>query len=240
MSEETVSTEQKPISDNARANFERLERSRDEANNRAQKAELEAALLKQRMDDIEARNRPKEEDPLDKDDNYADPKSVKASQALMEKRMKKEAEEIAKRTYSELKNADKQENHITYLKQEFSDFNTVMTEKNVVSLEQSNPEFLQSLLHVKDDYERKKLCYQYLKRHTSQPEAEKQSIKERVEQNAHNPYMIATGSGVQSAHPSAVDFDVSSKSARATAYAKLKAAQKRPIGGAQRADPYPQ
>ena len=218
------------LSDKARENFARLEKAKEEAAERAHKAEMEAALLKQRLDDMEARLKPKEQeiDPLDTIEDFIDPKSLRATLDHREKRLKREAEEIAERKLQEWKAKEHQQNHINRLKSEYPDFSEVMTEKNVMAVEQSNPEFVQSLLHIKDDYERKKLAYNFFKRVLPKeaPQEQKASIKERVEENQRNPYFIPAGSGT----PSAVDFDLKSPQARQAAYAKLKAAQRRPLG----------
>jgi hypothetical protein len=86
---------------------------------------------------------------------------------------------------------------------------------------------LKSVLKIQDDYERRLLTYEYLKAQQPKKQAEeKASIKERVEENQRNPYYIPAGSGT----PTALEFDIKSKSARDQAYQKLKEAQRRPIG----------
>lgn len=207
-------------------NFRRVEAQREEARDRAVKAEMEAALLKQRLDMMEARNQPKEIDPLDSVEDYVDPKSLKASLEQREKRFKREAEDIAERKFKEYKQKEEKQNHMQRLRSEYTDFGTVMTEDNVVELEKTNPEFVQSLLHIEDDYERKRLAYNYIKRN-ARPKEDRPSIKDKVQENLTNPYYIPASTGT----PSAVDFDLKSPKARQDAYAKLKAAQRRPIGG---------
>ena len=208
-------------------NFRKLETDRNESRERAMRAEYEAALLKQKIEMYEKQNAPKEADPLEGVEDYIDPNRYKADQARRDARLKKEAEDIARRTYAEEKREDDKKNHVQRLKSEFSDFDQIMTEKNIVHFEQTNPEFLQTVQYVTDDYERKKLAYTFFKRNLPAKEEQRQSIKEKVEENARNPYYIPAGSGT----PSAVDFDLKSPQARKDAYEKLKAAQRRPIGG---------
>ena len=213
------------FSDSARANFERLEKARDDARERANKAEMEAALLKQRLEIQEQRNIPQEKDPLEGVDDYVDPARLKAVLDQERKKMAKEADIIVERRLKEFKQQEQQHNHMSKLRNENRDYDDVMNEKNIVAMEQTNPEFVQSLLHIQDDYERKKLAYNYLKR--NKPVSEPQtSIREKVEENARNPYHIPSGSGVSSA----VDYDLKSPQSREAAYAKLKAAQRNPIG----------
>lgn len=215
---------QSTMSDNARENFRRLEEAKEAERERRVQAEQESALLKQRLEMLEQRNQPKEVDPLDEDEDY-DPKRLKAALDQRERRFKKEAEEIATRKFEEYKNKEQKQNHMSRLKSENHDYDSVMTTENIVALEKANPEFVQSLMRISDDYERKKLAYNYLKR--TQAVSKAPSIKEKVEENSKNPYHIPAGSGV----PAAVDFDLKSPQARQAAYAKLKAAQRQPIGG---------
>lgn len=206
-------------------NFRRLEAAKEEAKERAMKAEMENSLLKQRLEMLEQRLEPKEQDPLEGVEDYVDPARHKASlyqlEKRLEKRLKKEAEEAAERKLQE----QAKQNHMVRLRSEYPDYDQIMNEKNVMHFEQTNPEFLQSMTYVQDDYERKKLAYNFFKKNLKAPEP-KPSIKEKVEENAKNPYYIPPGSG----SPAAVDFDIKSPEARRAAYEKLKMAQRKPIG----------
>lgn len=217
------------FSENARQNFARLEKAKDDERERRIKAEMESALIKQKLEMLEARNQPQEKDPLDDVVDYVDPTNYRADQDRREKRLKKEAEEIAERKFREFKQQDEQQNHMQRLQFEYPDLKDILNETNVVALEQANPEFVQSLLHIKDDYERKKLAYNFIKRGRVVPQHAVSSIKDKIEENATNPYFIPPTSGT----PSAVDYDLKSPAARQAAYAKLKAAQRNPIGGGQ-------
>lgn len=221
-----VEKPQQSTSDISREHFRRLEESKEEERNRRVEAEKQAALLQQRLEMLEQSNRPKEIDPLDGVEDYVDPARLKAVLSQERQRLNKDAEAIADRKLQEWKKQEDKQNHVQRLKNEFPDFGNVMTEANVLHFEQTHPEFVQSLLHIQDDYERKKLAYQFFRR--NQPKEElKSSIKEKVEENNRNPYHIPSGSGI----PAAVEYDLKSPQARQAAYAKLKAAQKNPIGG---------
>jgi len=211
-------------------NFRKLEQAREEQAQRAYKAEMETALLKQRLEMLEAQQRPPEVDPLDGVEDFIDPNRYRADQAKREARLKKEAEIIAEKKFEEYKRRDDKQNHVQRLKSEFRDYDEVMNEQNIVHFEKTNPEFVQTLLHVQDDYERKKLAYNYFRRNLQPKEEIKQSIQSKVEENQRNPYYIPAGSGNPT---SAVDYDLKSPQARENAYAKLKAAQRRSIGGGQ-------
>jgi hypothetical protein len=82
-------------------------------------------------------------------------------------------------------------------------------------------------MQIPDEYARRKVVYELLKR--EKPKGEEPSIKSKVEENAKNPFYIAPGIGT----PAAVDYDLNTPSSKAAAYAKLKAAQRRPIGSGQ-------
>lgn len=218
------------ISDNARENFRRLEQAKEEERERRIKAEMDAALMKQRLEMLEMQNKPQEKDPLADVQDYVDPASLKAAFAQERQRLNKEAEAIADRKLNEWKKQEEKLNHLSRLKSEYPDFGSVVNEDNVVRFEQSHPEFVQSLLHIEDAYERKKLAYNFFKR-MGTPEVQKPSISEKVEENRKNPYMIPSGSGM----PAAVEYDLKSPQARNAAYAKLKAAQRNPIGNSGQA-----
>lgn len=206
-------------------NFRRLENQRDEERERRIRAEMEAQLLKQRMDQIEKQLQQPEIDPLDGVEEYVDPKRLKAVLEKQRTALNKEAEEIAERKVRELRDQEYKQNHLSRLRSEFRDYDDVMNENNIAKLEQTNPVFLKAVLQVQDDYERKKLAYEYLKQ--SQPKVDpKPSIKEQVEENLKNPYHIPSGSG----HGMGVEFDIRSTQARKDAYDKLKQAQRRPVG----------
>jgi hypothetical protein len=91
-----------------------------------------------------------------------------------------------------------------------------------VNLEKTDPLFVETVLEIPDDYARRVKTYKRLKSLNSAP-AQQPSIKEKIEENARNPFYIPSSVATP---PGGVDFDVSSKEARAQAYAKLKAAQK--------------
>lgn len=209
-------------------NFRRLETEREKEREARIRAEMEAQMLKQQIAQIEQRLAPKENDPLDhiSDDDVLDKKTFVQKLEKEKERLRKEAEKIVD---EKLEQKFKQKEASSYeqrLRQEFNDFDKVLNQDSIVKLQESNPEFLQSLMYVQDDYERRKLAYQFLKKNQPKQE-EKSSIKEKVEQNQRNPYMIPYESG---ATPSAIDFDIKSKAARDAAYARLKSAQKRPVG----------
>lgn len=216
-------------SDKARENFARLESAKQAEREARIRAEMERDMLKKQL---ETATRVEEKDPLDDVEDYVDKERLQQIRTKDRAAFKKEAEEIANRTYQARRDEEERRNFLPKLKQKFSDYDQVMNEQSIADLEQKSPEFLASVMRVSDDYERRLLTYEYLKaskeKQKAAPEVEKQkqTIMDRVEENQRNPYYLNGSSG----SPTAIEFDVRSKSSRDAAYQKLKQAQRNPIG----------
>lgn len=221
--------EQKP--DNKEFNFRRLEQSRDEEMRKRVEAEKEREYLKRELEQIKTMLQPKEEDPLASIDPY-DPKSVQAGISktleIERKKILKEAEEVVRQNLERTKKEDR----VNSLRYEHSDYDQVMNEQNIAKLGDLQPELVESLLEVQDEYKRRKLAYQAIKKHIVAKPEPRASIKEKVEENKANPYFIPASHG--NPPVKGIDFDMQSKDARKQAYEKLKAAQRRQIGGGSR------
>lgn len=207
-------------------NFRRLEAAREADRDARVRAELENQMLKREIEEIKVLLQPKEKDPLDEVEDYVDPARLKAKLSIERTALERKAKEIAKNTYQEIKKEEEEKekkNYIARLKRDYPDYESVMNESTLMTLEQIDPIFLETVLSIPDDYERRAKTYKKIKS-LPKPE-EKVSIQDKVAENQQNPYYMPSGSG----NPSAVEFDIRSKSARESAYAKLKAAQKRPI-----------
>jgi len=218
---------QKLASDKARENFARLEASKQVERDARIRAEMEREMLQKQINEMKLAQSSKEEpDPLDGVDDYIDKERLQLIRKKDRATFQKEAEEIANRTYETRRKDEDKRNFLPKLKSQFGDYDSVMTEQNIAELEQSSPAFVNSVLKIADDYERRLLTYEYLKAKKANKVEDRTSIKQRVEENQQNPYYVPPGSGT----PTAMDFDIKSKSARDSAYAKLKEAQRRPIG----------
>jgi hypothetical protein len=208
-------------------NFRKLEASRDTEREARIRAELQTQQMREELQNIKEMLKPKEDDPLDGIEDYVDSTRLKAKLDKERAAYEKQAKAIARQTYEQIQKEERDKNFLGRLKSEHSDYDQVMNENSIAALEKQNPHFVQAILKIGDEYERRKLAYDYLKANQAAKTAEPApSIKEKVAENASNPYYVATGSGT----PMAVEFDVKSASARKAAYEKLKAAQKRPIG----------
>jgi len=208
-------------------NFRRLETARDSEREARIRAEVQNENLRRELEQIRISLQPKEVDPLDEVEDYVDPARLKAKLKSVESNFERKAEEIARKTYEKHKADDEKKNFHQRLKSEFHDFDEVMTPQNIQKLVETDPVFMEMIAELGDDYKMRQKVYKKLKSH---PMEAKQSIKEKVEANLSNPYFIPATVGT----PSALEFDLNSKSARESAYAKLKSAQRNPIGGGQR------
>lgn len=215
-----------PVSDKAQQNFARLEAAKQQERDARIRAEMEREMLQKQIDELKLANQPKESDPLDGVEDYVDKERLQLIRQKDKAAFQKEAEAIANRTYEARKNEEDKKNFLPKLRSKFDDYDQVMNESSLAALEESSPAFLNSVLKISDDFERRLLTYEFIKAKGTKKVEDKPSIKERVEENQQNPYYVAPGSGT----PSAVEFDVKSKSARDQAYEKLKQAQRRPIG----------
>jgi len=223
--EQQQTTSQSVISDRARDNFRRLEEAREAEKEARIRAEAKAEMMEREISNIKSMLTPQEKDPLDDVEDYVDKDRLRAKLAREREAYKKEAEQIAKRSieeYEAKKQQAERKNYKERLKNNFRDYDDVMTEQSLNQLAQTDPLFVKAISHIQDDYERGETVYEYLK---SRKPQEKPSIKEKVEANMHNPYYVPASSGT----PSAIDFDVKSKSARDAAYAKLKSAIKKGV-----------
>jgi len=204
-------------------NFERLRKEREQDREARMRSEMENEMLRKEMEQIREMLKPKEADPLDSEDIDPELKARLTAKLSRERESYlKEAEKIANSVYENKRNEELKKSVPQRLKQEYQDFDQVMTQENIVELEQKYPAFVRAVVNVPDEYERKKAAYEFIK----STKVEVPSIVDKVVENQTNPYMIPSGAGA----PSAVDFDLSSKSARDAAYAQLKANQRRPIG----------
>ncbi len=212
-------------------NFRRLEALKDQERERAIRAEAQNEMLKRDLESIKNSLMPAEKDPLDEIEDFSDPEKVrsayKTSWNKREARLKKEAEDIADRRIEQKLKEREDANWLGRLKSEYRDYDEVLNDDTVARLAESNPNFVQAVMQIPDEYARRKVVYELLKK--EKPKAESPSIKEKVEENARNPFFIPPSQGT----PPAVDYDLQSPSSRQAAYAKLKAAQRRPIGGGQ-------
>jgi len=215
------------VSSDKEINFRRLEAAREAEREARIRAEMQMESMRSELSQIKEALQPKESDPLDGVEDFVDPERLRAKLDKVSANLKKEAKEIARQTIREEREQEEKRNYLSRLKSQFSDYDEVMNEANIVNLESVDPVFLETVLEVPDEYARRLKTYKKLKTLQQAPrEDSKSSIKDKVEENSRNPYYIPPST----ATPAAVDFDISSKASRVQAYEKLKAAQRKPIG----------
>lgn len=224
--QEIATPDKSPSLSDKELNFRRLESLRDTEREGRIRAEIQAESLKAELNRMAQALAPPEKDPLDDADEYVDSARLKQKLAQERAASERRAKEIAKETYEHHRLEDEKKNYLNRLRLEFRDFDDVMTPESIKALDENEPSFVKAVKQIPDDYEKCKLAYEHIKGKAAS-RAPRQSIKETVEENARNPYYIPPGSG----NPSAVEFDIRSKEAREQAYAKLKAAQRRPLQG---------
>lgn len=223
VTQETAAPE-KTVNQDKEVNFRRLETAWEREKEARYQAEMKSQLLQKEIEMIKASLAPVERDPLDEIEDFSDPVQVKEkiNKKLngMLSSFERKAKEIVEKTVDEKNkvNWDKR------LKKDYPDYMDVVTPEACTKLEQSDPLFLQTALKLQDEYDRGEAVYQYLKRQKKAPQP---SIQEKVENNKKNNYLIPDSHGIPTA---AIEFDVSTRKSRDEAYAKLKAAQRGPIG----------
>ena len=211
-------------------NFRRLEEAKEKEREQRIRAEMQAEALQKEIQEIKEYLKPKEKDPFDDDDEFIDPElktRLNAKLAKERESLKREAERIARDTYSNIqkeKDEAEQKNFLKRLKEKYPDFDEVVNEQSIAEFHKKDPDAMETILDIEDEYKRRERAYKKMKSFKeSTPEP---SVKEVVAKNQKNPYHVPNTSAPTS---NAIDFDVRSKEARESAYAALKAAQRRPI-----------
>lgn len=213
-------------------NFRRLEAQRDQEKEARMRAEMQTEMLKKEFDSLRTMMQPKEIDPLDEiqDLSELEPRKLKEILSKRDQILRKEAEDSAIRRFEEKQKENKRANFLTVLRDKYSDYDDVMNEDVVAQIQEQEPDAIDAISSIEDPLMRREKAYKFIKKRIASHSSEKKaSIQEKVEENLSNPYMIPGTSGA----PSPMDYDLGSPSARKAAYAKLKAAQRRPLGSGQ-------
>ncbi len=223
---------QKESQSNKELNFRRLEAQRDQEKEARMRAEMQTDMLRKEFESLKTMMTPKEKDPLDEiqDLSELDPRKLKEILSKRDTAIRKEAEDSALRRLEERQKELKRTNFRDVLREKYDDYDEVMNKDVVASIQEQEPDAIDALSSIEDPYVRCEKAYKFIKKRIgNHAQEQKNTIKDTVEENMRNPYMIPGSSG----SPSAVDFDVKSPAAKKAAYAKLKAAQRRPLGNGQ-------
>jgi hypothetical protein len=208
--------------DDRTVNFERLRKKTESLEAQLQEKEQLFQRQQAMLDQMQQRLQPSVNE-LDSlaDDDIIDKAKLNRIRESDRQQFLKEAEQVARQTYEKLDS----ENFATKLKYAYPDYDQVVNSANAEKLQEQDPEFMSLLAEVKDEFKRRELAYKRMKKLEDKPKVKAQDV---VEENrkAAGAFYAPSGSGPTS-NPYAFEFDVRNKDARANAYAKLKAAQKR-------------
>lgn len=220
-------------------NFRRLEDQRNQekegrlrAELQAEKSQMQTDMIQQQFESLKQMMTPKEKDPLDEIEDLSelDPKKLKEILSRRDTNIRKETEESVLRRIEEDKKEKKRTDFLKILQEKYDDFDSVMNKEVVERFREQEPDALDALFAIEDPYVRCEKSYKLIKKKLgNKTQDQTNNIKDRIEENLTNPYMIRSSS----VSPGAIDFDVRSVSKKQEAYAKLKAAQRRPIGSGQ-------
>lgn len=216
---------------NKELNFRRLEAEREKEREARIRAEMQAEAMQRELKKIEEMLKPKEVDALDnlQDISDLDPQKLKAILSQREANFKREAREFTKEILKEEREQDKKTNFRDHLRRQYQDYDSVMNEQTIAAIQEREPDAVDAISAIEDPYVRCEKAYHFFKKRLAKQDAKPvESVKEKVQENMMNPYLIPAGSATPPY--SGVEFDVRSASKRKEAYEKLKAAQRRPIG----------
>ena len=224
-----VSLQKENVSDKE-LNFRRLEAQRDQEKEARMRAEMQTDMLRKEFETLKTMMKPKEKDPLDdiQDLSELEPRQLKEILSRRDTLVRKEAEESALRRFEERQKELKRTNFRDVLRDKYLDFDEVMNQDVITSIQEQEPDAIDAISSIEDPYVRCEKAYKFIKnKRASNPQEPGKTIQDTIQENLRNPYLIPGSSG----SPSAVDFDVRSPTAKKAAYAKLKAAQRQPLGG---------
>lgn len=206
-------------------NFEKLRKKTEALETELQKRDAMLNQQQEALNQLQARFQPQDRDELDSlpDEELIDKAKFKRLIEKERANLRKEAEDIARQTYQKIDN----ENFAARLKTAFPDYDQVVNSENAEKLQANDPEFVSLLAEVKDEYKRREMAYKKMKKLQveEKPKVKAQDVVNENRQTAGSYY--SPGGQGPSSNPYAFEFDVRSKEARAKAYERLKAGQKR-------------
>lgn len=208
-------------------NFRKLEAAREQDREKAIRLEMQNQMLEKELSEIKEYLKPKEVDPFDDIDEFIEEPLKKKLEAKFNKVVslsERKAEEAVERKLLERerqKEEAEKKNFLPKLKSSYNDFDEVMTEKNIYELGEKDPEFLTAVLEMPDEYRKRELLYNRIKKQKKEPEP---TVQDKVQKNLRNPYFIPASAAPTS---NALDFDLNAPGARLAAYQKLKQMQKK-------------
>lgn len=215
-------------------NFRRLEADREREREARIRAEMQTEMMQRELQQIREMMKPKDIDPLDQinDMNDLEADKLKAVFAHRDAKFEKKTREIIEQTLQQKDVNEKKTNPEGALRRQYQDYDRFMNPDTIASIQERDPDAIDAIAAIEDPYVRREKAYQFIKKRIGQvPKQEDkpiESVKQKVEENMQNPYLIPSSAATPPY--GGIEFDVSSSSSRKNAYEKLKAAQRRPIG----------
>jgi hypothetical protein len=206
-------------------NFAALRKKTEALENQLQESQQLSQRQQAMLDQMQARFQPAQ-DEFDSlpNDELIDKAKLQRIREKDRENFRKEAEQVARQTYAQLDN----ENFAQKLKYAYPDYDQVVNSANAEKLQEKDPEFMSLLAEVKDEFKRREMAYKKMKKLASEEEKPKVKAQDVVEENrkAAGNFFTPSGQGPMN-NPYGFEFDVRNPQAKAQAYQKLKAAQKR-------------
>lgn len=206
-------------------NFAALRKKTEALEQELQKRDALLNQQQQALNQLQSRFAPSDRDELDSlpDEELIDKAKFKRLIEKERQNLRKEAEDVARQTYQKLDS----ENYQQKLYSAFPDYDQIVNSANAEKLQEKDPEFMSLLAEVKDEYKRREMAYKKMKKLAAEaaPKVKAQDVVEENRKTGSNFY--SPGGQGPSSNPYAFEFDVRNKDARAKAYERLKAGQKR-------------
>lgn len=178
----------------------------------------EKAQLKQRLDDLEKKQKQNytvQNDDDDSDEPYIDPKTLKRKLTKFEESLDQKIERKAEEKARQLIDEQQRQN---YLRQN-SDFEQTLAPEVLQKFAEKHPGMAEAILRMPESFERQKLVYEAIKSTgVNKPEEKKPSIQDTINANKRSPYYIPASSGTAPYNGNG-DF---SASGQKNAYQKLQ------------------
>jgi len=156
--QEQTST-QRPSAEEQDRNWRALESSRDEAERRSRELERQNAEYMAMVKELAA-GKMKQETPPEPDEDDSEIPTLGQTKKTIHREAEKIARDIVKKTLAE----HEQANAPTRLKQEFADFDEVVSKENVDYLIKNEPELAAMINQSKDMYMQGKVAYKQIKK----------------------------------------------------------------------------
>jgi hypothetical protein len=224
VNQEATDTQERHKSEQA-VRFENLRKKTEALEAQLQERDQQFQKQKQLMEQMQTRIQPARDEFDDlPSDELIDKAKLQKIRERDRENFRKEAAEVARQTYAQMDN----DNFATKLKYAYPDYDEIVNTANAEKLQEKDPEFMSLLAEVKDDFKRREMAYKKMKKLAQAEEKPKVKAQDVVDENRKTAgnFFTPSGQGPMN-NPYAFEFDVHNPQAKAQAYQKLKAAQKR-------------